>query len=68
MKQEKIDRINTLAKKHKTEGLTPEETAERETLHKEYVAGVRKNLTGQLENTYVMDEQGNKQKLKQREE
>jgi len=68
MDQEKVDRINILAKKHKAEGLTPEEAAERETLHKEYVAVVRKNLIGQLENTYVVDEQGNKQKLTQRDE
>jgi len=68
MEQTKIDRINALAKKHKAEGLTPEEHAERETLREAYVASVRKNLIGQLENTYVMDEDGNKQKLKRREE
>ena len=37
MEQHKIDRINFLAKKHKTEGLTAEEAAERAALHREYV-------------------------------
>jgi len=68
MEQTKIDRLNALAKKHREEGLTPEETAERAALREAYIAGFRKNLTHHLENTYVVDEQGNKQKLKKREE
>lgn len=45
--QEKIDRINALARKAKTpEGLTAEETAERAALRQEYVAAVRANLEG----------------------
>ena len=45
MEQEKIDRINALARKAKTpEGLTPEETAERAALRAEYVAAFRENL------------------------
>lgn len=64
MNQSKIDRINELARKAKSEGLTPEETAEREALRKEYVEAVRRNLRSQLDNTYVVDENGNKRKLK----
>ena len=64
MDQTKIDRINELARKAKAEGLTPEETAERDALRQEYVAAVRKNLRCQLDNTYVVDENGNKRKLK----
>ena len=46
--QEKIDRINALARKAKTpEGLTAEETAERAALRQEYVAAVRANLEAQ---------------------
>lgn len=63
MERKRIDRINELAKKAKTVGLTEEETAERDKLRKEYVAAVRENLRGQLDNTYVVDEQGNKRKL-----
>ena len=66
MEQKRIDRINELAKKAKTVGLTEEETAERDKLRKEYVAAVRENLRGQLDNTYVVDEQGNKRKLTDR--
>ena len=66
MEQYKIDRINALARKAKAEGLTPEETAERAALRQEYVAAVRASLVGQLENTYYVDEHGNKTKLKKK--
>lgn len=65
MTQEKIDRINELARKAKSEGLTPEETAERDALRKEYIEAVRCSLRGQLDNTYIVDEHGNKRKLKE---
>ncbi|MCI8843526.1 MAG: DUF896 domain-containing protein [Oscillospiraceae bacterium] len=68
MEQSRIDRINELARKAKTEGLTEAETAERDRLRKEYVAAVRANLTAQLDNTYVQDPQGRKRKLKRRPE
>ena len=70
MNQEKIDRINVLARKAKakTEGLTPEETAERDVLRREYIDSVLGNLRGQLDNTYLMDQKGNKQKLKKKGE
>ena len=64
MIEQTIARINELAKKAKTEGLTPEETAERDKLRKEYVAAFRRNLMEQLDNTYIVDEQGNKRPLK----
>ena len=65
MEQKKIDRINERAKKAKTEeGLTEDEKAEQAALRKEYIDGYRRNLTSQLENTYVIDENGNKRKLK----
>lgn len=63
MKQERIERINELARKAKTEGLTPEETAERDALRKEYVAAVKASLVGHLDNTYIVDEKGNKRPL-----
>lgn len=58
-----IARINELAKKAKTVGLTPEETVERDKLRRIYIDSVKANLVGQLENTYLVDEQGNKRKL-----
>ncbi|MCH5199862.1 MAG: DUF896 domain-containing protein [Oscillospiraceae bacterium] len=61
--KEKIKRINQLAAKAKSEGLTEEEKAEQEALRNEYREGFRKNLMGQLENTYVVDEHGKKRKL-----
>lgn len=63
MEQSRIDRINALARKAKTEGLTEAEIAERDRLRREYVAAFRQNLVSQLENTYVVDEKGNKRKL-----
>ena len=66
MVDEKIKRINFLSKKSKTEGLTPEEKAEQDELRKEYIASYRQNLRSQLDNTYIIDQDGNKRKLKER--
>ena len=65
---EVIARINELAKKAKTEGLTPEETVERDKLRRIYIDSVKANLVGSLDNTYVVDEQGNKRKLTESKE
>ena len=46
--QEVIARINELAKKAKTETLTPEEIQERDKLRKIYIDSVKANLVGQL--------------------
>lgn len=61
--QDTINRINELAKKAKAEGLTPEETAERDKLRRVYIDAMKASLVGQLENTYLVDEKGNKTKL-----
>ncbi len=67
MKQEKIDRINELARKQKSpEGLTDEERIEQANLRREYVDEVRRNLVSQLENTYLVDEKGNKTKVERK--
>lgn len=58
-----IARINELAKKAKGEGLTQEELAERDRLRRIYLDSVRANLTAQLDNTYLVDEKGNRRKL-----
>ena len=64
---EVIARINELAKKAKSEGLTPEETVERDKLRRIYIDSVKASLTGQLENTYIVDPDGTKHKLNKRE-
>lgn len=61
---EKILRINELAKKAKTVGLTDEELTERDALRAEYIKGFRNNLQQTLDNTYIMDENGDKMPLK----
>ncbi len=62
---EVIARINELAKKAKVESLTPEETAERDRLRRIYIDSVKADLVGQLENTYIVEPDGTKRKLKQ---
>ena len=58
MEVEKIDRINALAHKAKSVGLTEEEKKERDLLRKEYLASVRMNLRSQLDNIDVKQEDG----------
>ena len=67
MEQKKIDRINELARRVKAgETLTAEELTERDTLRREYIDSVKASLTGQLENTYLVDPDGTKRKLEKR--
>ena len=64
MTQEKIDRINELARKAKTpEGLTPEELAERDVLRREYIDSYKRSLIGHLDNTYIQYPDGSKKKV-----
>mgnify|MGYP003307430303 CR=1 FL=1 len=60
---EVIARINELAKKAKTEGLTEEEVAERDKLRRIYIDNVKASLVGQLDNTYIVEPDGTKRKL-----
>ena len=66
MEQEKIARINALARKAKAEGLTPEEIQERDVLRKEYIAAFRKNLTSQLEAITVVEPDGTRHKVQKK--
>jgi uncharacterized protein YnzC (UPF0291/DUF896 family) len=63
---EVIARINALAKKAKTEGLTPEELTERDKLRRIYIDSVKANLVGQLENTYIVRPDGSKEKIEKK--
>lgn len=58
-----IARINELAKKAKTEGLTDEELVERDKLRRIYIDSVKASLIGQLENTYIVSPDGTKKKV-----
>ncbi len=68
MTEEKIARINALAKKSREEGLTEEEKAEQAVLRREYIDGFKRSLVGQLENTYIVEPDGTKRKVQRKEE
>lgn len=68
MTQEKIDRINALAKKQKAEGLTEEEKQEQYILRREYIDSFKQSLIGQLENTYIVEPDGTKRKVTRKDE
>lgn len=63
MIQKKLDRINELARLKRERELTPEEAAEQATLRREYIDEWRAGVVQVLENTYLVDEKGNKRKL-----
>lgn len=65
MEQEKIERINQLARKKRDQGLTSEEAEEQETLRREYREQFRRNLRAQLDNLVVIDEDGNRLSVKE---
>ena len=58
-----IARINELAAKNKTVGLTEEELEERAKLRRIYIDNVTGNLKGQLDNTYILRPDGTKEKV-----
>ncbi len=60
---ERIARINALYHKSQNEGLTEEEKAEQARLRKEYVASVRANLRGQLDNITIERPDGSMENL-----
>lgn len=67
--KEDIARINELARKSKSaDGLTEAEKAEQAELRRRYVANIKASLMADLDNTYIMDEKGNKTKLGKKDE
>lgn len=64
--QEKINRINELAKKSRTQKLTPAELDEQKKLRDEYRALFRANLTGQLNNMTIVEPDGTKTRVADR--
>ena len=68
MTEEKIKRINALARKQKSEGLTEEEKAEQFALRREYIEAYKQSLIAQLENTYILEPDGTKRKVGRKNE
>ena len=67
MTDERILRLNELAKKYKSGvPLTKAELEERDALRKEYVAAFRESLRAQLENTYIETPDGRRTKLQRK--
>ena len=63
MDQKQIERINELYHKSQAGGLTPEEKEEQAALRQAYVANVRANLKGQLDNISIVEKDGSVTKL-----
>lgn len=58
MNEQRIARINELYAKSQKEGLTEEEKAEQAKLRSEYIADIRKNLRGTLEQVSFVNPDG----------
>ena len=67
MIQEKLSRINELAKLQKERALTEEEKEEQARLRKEYIEEWRAGAVQVLENTYVVDKNGIRHKLQKKQ-
>ena len=68
MTEERIARLNELARKSKTIGLTEEEKQEQATLRLEYLASIRQSLEAQLDNVYFVEKDGTKTQLQKKDE
>ncbi|MBE5787573.1 MAG: DUF896 domain-containing protein [Clostridiales bacterium] len=66
MEKQQIDRINELARKKKTVGLTVDELKEQETLRKQYIREFREGLRATLDQVYIEQEDGSYKKLEQK--
>lgn len=66
MEREKIERINELARKKKTVGLTQQEAEEQALLRREYLDGFRANMEDILKNTVIQRPDGSKVPLQKK--
>lgn len=66
MTQEKIQRINELARKSWDQGLTEEEKAEQQALRREYVEAMKQSLKSQLDASVVIRPDGSSYRLTQK--
>ncbi len=67
MTQERIDRLNQLARAKKQRELTAQELAEQAELRAEYLQSIRQSLTSQLDNTTIVYPDGTRKKLERRQ-
>lgn len=66
MENNKLERINELARLAKERALTAEELAERDALRREYIAEWREGALQVLDNTYIQTPDGKKHKLQRK--
>ncbi|MGD6965191.1 DUF896 domain-containing protein [Rossellomorea vietnamensis] len=59
LSKEKMAKINTLANKAKSKGLTAAEAKEQTKLRKEYLETFRQSMRSTIENTRMFDPEGN---------
>ena len=67
MTEERIARISELTRISRERELTDEEKVERAELRQDYLAAIRQSLEGQLDNTYIVSEDGTKRKVERHE-
>lgn len=66
MDKKDIDRINELARKKKTVGLTVSETEEQARLRRQYLDEFKENLKATLDQVYIEREDGSYEKLQKK--
>ncbi len=66
MEKKDIERINELARKKKSTGLTLAEEAEQQRLRRQYLDEWKASLQAQLDNTYIIGPDGEKRKLQKK--
>ena len=66
MTEELLNRINELARKSRTEGLTEQEKAEQAELRQQYIKGFRQGFENTMNNVYIIDKDGNKKKVEKK--
>jgi uncharacterized protein YnzC (UPF0291/DUF896 family) len=67
LEKKKIERINELARKKKSSGLTEAEEKEQAALRKEYLDGYRENLKAMLDSIVVQEKDGSRHPLQKKE-
>lgn len=67
MTEDLIKRINELAKKSKSQGLSDEEKCEQQALRAQYIEEFRQGVKNTLNNVYIVDENGEEKKLQRKD-